>query len=50
MLGVTIKVLLLHIILPALLTWLVSEWFRKMGWICFGDMLLDDRPTKEKAK
>ena len=49
-LGVTMKVLLLHIILPALLTWLVSEWFRKMGWIRFGDMLLDDRPAKEKAK
>lgn len=52
-LSVTLKVLLLHIALPALLTWLVSEWFRKTGWIQLGDMRLTDQPktpAKEATK
>ena len=52
-LSVTLKVLLLHIALPALLTWLVSEWFRKMDWIQLGDMRLTDQPrtpAKEATK
>lgn len=52
-LSVTLKVLLLHIALPALLTWLVSEWFRKMDWIQPGDMRLTDQPrttAKEATK
>ncbi len=50
---VTAKVLALHIVLPAILTWLVSEWFRKAGWIRFGDMQLQDlrkTPAKEASK
>jgi len=35
------KILLLHFILPALLTLLISEFMRKKGWIQYGDMKLD---------
>ncbi len=35
-----VPVLLLHIIGPAVLTLLVSEFMRKKGWIRFGDMAL----------
>lgn len=52
-LPVALKLLLLHIALPALLTWLVSEWFRKMGWIHFGDMRLSVQsrtPAREASK
>jgi len=38
---VLIKVVLLHFILPAILTLLVSEYMRKRGWIRFGDMKLN---------
>jgi len=34
-------VLLLHFILPALLTWSISEYMRKKGWIKSGDLKLD---------
>ncbi len=37
---VIIKVLLLHIILPAILAWVFSEYMRKKGWIKFGDQKL----------
>ncbi len=35
-----IPTLLLHIILPAVLTLIISEFMRKKGWIKFGDMAL----------
>ena len=38
---VTIKVLLLHIILPAAIALGVSELMRKLGYIKKNDMLLD---------
>ena len=38
---ITIKVLALHIILPALIALCVSELLRKLGWIRENDMLLD---------
>jgi hypothetical protein len=33
-------ILLLHFILPAILTLIISEYMRKKGWIKFGDMTL----------
>ena len=36
-----IKILVMHFILPALLTLLFSEFMRKKGWIRYGDMKLD---------
>ena len=39
--GVLFKILLLHIVLPAALTLLISEFMRQKGWIKFGDMKLD---------
>jgi len=39
--AVFIKLGLLHIILPAILTLIFSEIMRKKGWIKFGDMKLD---------
>ncbi|MCR5809756.1 MAG: PTS sugar transporter subunit IIC [Clostridiales bacterium] len=38
---ITIKVLVLHIVLPALIALGVSELMRRLGWIKKGDMLLD---------
>ena len=38
---VLIKILVIQIILPAIITLLVSEFMRKKGWIEFGDMKLD---------
>lgn len=38
---ITIKVLLLHIILPAAIAFGASELMRKLGWIKKNDMLLD---------
>ncbi len=35
-----IPILLLHLILPAVLTLLISEFMRRRGWIKFGDMAL----------
>lgn len=35
------EILLLHFILPAILTLIISEFMRKKGWIQFGDMKLD---------
>ena len=35
------EILLLHIVLPALLSLGISEWMRKKGWICDGDMKLN---------
>ena len=32
------SMLILHIIAPALISWLIAEWFRKKGWIKPGDM------------
>lgn len=39
--GVIFKVILLHFILPAILTLAISEFMRKKGWIKAGDMKLD---------
>lgn len=38
---VLIKILLIQIILPAIVTLIISEFMRKMKWIKFGDMKLD---------
>ena len=38
---VLIKILLIQIILPAVLTLAISEYMRKKGWIKYGDMKLD---------
>ena len=35
-----IEIILMHFVLPALITLAVSEWMRKMKWIKEGDMLL----------
>lgn len=40
-LSITLKVLALHIVLPALIAFGVSELMRKLGWIKKNDMLLD---------
>ena len=36
-----LKILLIQIILPAIVTLVISEFMRKKGWIKFGDMKLD---------
>lgn len=36
--GVFWSVLLIHIVLPAIISLIFSEWFRKIGWIKHGDM------------
>jgi uncharacterized protein len=36
-----VLILILHIIAPALLSLIISEFMRKKGWIKFGDMKLD---------
>lgn len=36
-----IKIVVLHFILPAVLTLIISEYMRKKGWIKYGDMKLD---------
>jgi len=38
---VIIKIALMHIVLPAILTLIISEFMRKKGWIRYGDMKLD---------
>ena len=38
---VLIKILLIQVILPAVVTLAISEFMRKKGWIRFGDMKLD---------
>lgn len=38
---VLIKVILLHFVLPAILTFIIAEYMRKKGWIKLGDMKLD---------
>lgn len=40
--GVMFKVAMLHFILPAILTLLISEFMRKQGMIKYGDMKLDN--------
>ena len=40
--GVMFMVVMLHFILPAILTILISEYMRKTGWIKYGDMKLDN--------
>ena len=38
---IALKILALHIVLPAALSLLISETMRKLGWIKFGDMKLE---------
>lgn len=38
---VLVKILLIQIILPAMVTLAISEFMRKKGWIRFGDMKLE---------
>ncbi len=38
---VIFKIAILHFILPAILTLMISEYMRKRGWIKYGDMKLD---------
>ena len=38
---VLVKILIIQIILPAIITLGISEFMRKKGWIKFGDMKLD---------
>lgn len=39
-LEVAIKIILLHMVAPAIISLLLSEWMRKIGWIREGDMKL----------
>jgi uncharacterized membrane protein len=39
--DVLMKIGLLHFILPAVVTFIISEVMRKSGWIKFGDQKLD---------
>ena len=39
--AVLVKVLLLHIISPGIISLILSEWMRKKGWIQFGDMKIN---------
>ncbi len=39
--SVIIKIIILNFILPAVLTLLISEFMRKLGWIKYGDMKID---------
>ncbi|MCF7941407.1 MAG: PTS sugar transporter subunit IIC [Spirochaetia bacterium] len=41
-----LPMLLLHFILPALITLIISEFMRRRGWIAYGDMAL--RPLHER--
>lgn len=36
-----VKIIVLHVIMPAVLTLIISEYMRKKQWIRFGDMVLD---------
>ena len=36
-----VKILVMHFVLPAILTLAISEFMRKRGWIRYGDMKLD---------
>lgn len=38
---VLVKILVIQAALPAVLTWMISEFMRKRNWIRFGDMKLD---------
>lgn len=38
---VLVKIVILHFVLPAILSLGISEWMRKKGWIQTGDMKLD---------
>jgi uncharacterized membrane protein len=39
--GVILKILLMHIVLPAALSLIISEFMRKKNWIRFADMKLN---------
>jgi len=40
--DVFVKIAILHFILPAIITFIISEIMRKYGWIKFGDQKLED--------
>jgi len=39
--SLSVKIALTHFILPAIITFGVSEWLRHIGWIKSGDMKLE---------
>jgi uncharacterized membrane protein len=36
-----LEIIVMHIVVPAILTYVIAEWMRRMGWIKDGDMKLD---------
>ena len=42
------KIVLMHFILPAILTWNISEYMRKKGWIEFGDLKINNSLLNKK--
>ena len=38
---VLLQIIVMHFVLPALLTFIISEFMRKKQWINYGDMALD---------
>jgi uncharacterized membrane protein len=40
--DVITKIIILHFVLPAIITFIISEIMRKYGWIKFGDQKLED--------
>ena len=44
-----IKILVIQIILPAIVTLAISEFMRKKGWIKFGDMALEGASATQKS-
>jgi hypothetical protein len=37
---VIVLIILMHFVLPGIISFIVSEWLRKIGWIKKGDMTL----------
>jgi len=35
-----VQIMIMHFLLPGLLAFVISEFMRKKGWICEGDMAL----------
>ena len=46
---IVVGVILLLFILPALITWIVGLFFRKIGWIKEGDLALELGSKKQTA-
>jgi len=43
-----ILIILMHFLLPGIISWVVSEWMRKKKYIAFGDLKLDDVKSASK--